>query len=577
VYRICRRLVGPASADDAFQATFLVLACRAGSVRKAGSVGSWLVGVAGRVARQLRRRESGSNRQAELPPMLCSLPPDSCLLASELAAVLDDELTRLSDDLRAPVVLCLMHGRTQEEAAAELGGSVRTVRRRLDRAKAVLRARLERRGVVPVVAAGLVAGAGGPAGAVPAGLERRAVNGVFEFLAGGPITPVAAVAKGVVGSMVQLKVSVAVVSAAVVLIGFGVGWADEPKPEPAFPLPPLRTELPPAPPADQPGSPAVPPPLPPRVAAPVQGESEAAYRSTNFLVAAPSPVQARMLAFEAEHLRREFALKWLGAELPKWNDQPLIRFRHDPGAYGGSTTFTFGGLPDKPILVRAQTQLTGSFLIVAETVLPKEVTHMVLAAHFGKPVPRWADEGIAELAWPNGEAVLDNRMRDSLNAGRGIRLRTLFRMTEYPRDVAVLYAQGHSVVRFLLARADAVPVLSDVPLLNQFYKNVRTDGRQRLLAFVRLGMDGNREATWNEAAKEVYGFDSVDKLEEAWLDWLHKPESKPGAKPAVTPVIPPVPKPAPKPVEPELIPPLKLPGSTPRPSVPYSRLPDGSR
>src|SRR5688572_1633436 len=60
VYRVCRQLLGAASADDAFQATFLVLACKANRVRKAGSVGSWLVGVAGRVARQMRTKEKAS-------------------------------------------------------------------------------------------------------------------------------------------------------------------------------------------------------------------------------------------------------------------------------------------------------------------------------------------------------------------------------------------------------------------------------------------------------------------------------------------------------------------------------------
>src|SRR5438067_12934957 len=72
VYRICRRLLGSTAADDAFQATFLVLACHARRVRKAGSVGSWLVGVAGRVARQMRRKErravaSGTREGAEEP------------------------------------------------------------------------------------------------------------------------------------------------------------------------------------------------------------------------------------------------------------------------------------------------------------------------------------------------------------------------------------------------------------------------------------------------------------------------------------------------------------------------------
>ena len=144
VYRTCRRLTDPTSADDAFQATFLVLACRAERVRKAGSVGSWLIGVAGRVARQMRRvggkQETLTDCQDEIAD--CSAPhPGSCLIIPELAAVLEDELTRLPDSLRAPLVLCLLQGRTQEQAATELGGSVRTLRRRLERAKVALLAR----------------------------------------------------------------------------------------------------------------------------------------------------------------------------------------------------------------------------------------------------------------------------------------------------------------------------------------------------------------------------------------------------------------------------------------------------
>src|SRR4051812_35845958 len=212
VYRVCRRLVGPSSADDAFQAVFLVLACRAKAVRQAGSVGSWLIGVAGRVSRQLQKRSLRDQRSEvrgqslDQYPAAAGLTSDRCLLTAELAAILDDELTRLPAGLRDPVVLCLVHGRTQEQAAAELGGSVRTLRRRLDRAKALLRVRLERRGVVPAVAAGLVAGVGEPAAAVPAELARAAVGGAFEFLTGGRAsTPAAVVAKGVVMGTAKLK------------------------------------------------------------------------------------------------------------------------------------------------------------------------------------------------------------------------------------------------------------------------------------------------------------------------------------------------------------------------------------
>ncbi|MDB5313397.1 MAG: hypothetical protein JWO38_7599, partial [Gemmataceae bacterium] len=160
VYRVCRRLVGPSAADDAFQSAFLVLACRANAVRKASSVGSWLIGVAGRVSRQMRKRsrtsqESEIRSQTDPDRPVTLPPPDAALLTAELAAILDDELTRLPDTLRGPVVLCLVEGRTQEQAVAELGGSVRSLRRRLERAKTLLRLRLERRGVVPAVAAGL--------------------------------------------------------------------------------------------------------------------------------------------------------------------------------------------------------------------------------------------------------------------------------------------------------------------------------------------------------------------------------------------------------------------------------------
>ena len=157
VYRICRRLVGPADADDAFQSTFLVLATRLRAARAAGAWGGWRAGVVGRVARQTRRaaarrrryeRAAGEERPVTQEERTADL--------EDHIRALDEELTRLPEDLRGPVALCLLQGYTQEQAAAELGRDPRTLRRRLDRAKVVLRARLERRGVIPAVAAALV-------------------------------------------------------------------------------------------------------------------------------------------------------------------------------------------------------------------------------------------------------------------------------------------------------------------------------------------------------------------------------------------------------------------------------------
>lgn len=192
VYGVCRRLLRPDEVEDGFQATFLVLARRAGAVRKAGSVGSWLVGVAGRVAREVRRAERRrARREAPLAdeggaaPEVGEAGPER----TELARLLHEELARLPDRLRGPVVACLLEGRTSDEAAAELGSSPRTVRRRVEQAKLVLRARLERRGVAPAVAAGLVAQVGVVTAAVPAELVRRSADGVCGFLSGGTSPP----------------------------------------------------------------------------------------------------------------------------------------------------------------------------------------------------------------------------------------------------------------------------------------------------------------------------------------------------------------------------------------------------
>src|SRR5215213_7244380 len=118
-FRVCRRLVGPDAAEDAFQAAFLVLATRPDAARAAGSVGGWLVGVAGRVARQMRRaanrratHESAAARRDERED-----PADR----TDQFRVLDEEIARLPEHLRDPVVLCLLQGLTQDEAAAELG------------------------------------------------------------------------------------------------------------------------------------------------------------------------------------------------------------------------------------------------------------------------------------------------------------------------------------------------------------------------------------------------------------------------------------------------------------------------
>lgn len=505
VYRVCRRIVGANAADDAFQATFLVLATSGEKVRKAASVGSWLIGVAGRVARQMRRRELRHevlvNRQCE--------PPGERVDANDLASVLDEELTRLPSALRGPVVACLIQHRTHKQAAVELGESERTLRRRLNEAKRLLRMRLERRGVVPAVAAALVCGVGAVPAQVPANLSERAVVLVFDFLAGGVAvaSAPAMIAKGVNMTAMTRTVKAVLVLAAVGLTAVGIGLAGNPPKAETIPRVDRRE------PNSRPFKPA--PDGWTTTVDPAKSETK------NFVVTAVDPLVVRVVATEAEHQRKAVAEKWLGKELPAWDRPCQIHVMTD--ATNGHSTLSFNSAANPPKLKSAEMTLAGSLESVLRVQLPHEVMHTVLASHFGKPLPRWADEGIALTAESYAEqATHDAKCREVLNAGRGIPLDRLLKMKEYPQDVVVLYAQGHSLVRFLLSRKPqrGEPETDRAALVARDRK-----ARVTLLAFIADGQRENTTDGWNATAKTHYAFANVDAMQEAWIDWLKTPES----------------------------------------------------
>ena len=150
VLGVCRRLLRDEhDVEDAFQATFLVLVRRARTIRDGDRVGPWLYGVAHRVAVRARAnsaRRHARERTGAAVVREAAAPPSSDAAQRELRTVLDDELARLPDSMRVPLVLCYLEGLTHDEAALRLGCPVGTVRSRMARARDRLRRRLARRG-----------------------------------------------------------------------------------------------------------------------------------------------------------------------------------------------------------------------------------------------------------------------------------------------------------------------------------------------------------------------------------------------------------------------------------------------
>jgi RNA polymerase sigma factor (sigma-70 family) len=247
VMGVCRRVLrNEADAEDAFQATFLVLVKKAAAIAEGDLLANWLYGVAYNTARKARaasarrRRHETQVAQMPEPEVVTPDPPD------ELRRLLDEELHLLPDRYRAPIVLCDLEGKTHKEAAALLGWPVGTLSGRLARARARLAGQLARRGLLlsgPALAAALSAEAA--RACVPASLAASAASLACLFAGGqaaAGVIPaqVAALAEGVLRAMVSTKLKAAtalllglalLAAGAGRLTGFGAG----PVPAPGAP------------------------------------------------------------------------------------------------------------------------------------------------------------------------------------------------------------------------------------------------------------------------------------------------------------------------------------------------------
>lgn len=219
----------------------------------------------------------------------------------------------------------------------------------------------------------------------------------------------------------------------------------------------------------------------------------ASFRTQNFICEAPTVQQAKMFCEAAEQYRRELAIEWLGRELPPWPSPCPITCEVGPNlGAGGATSFIF----QNGDVYGWRMNVQGSEVRILDSVLPHEVTHTIFATHFRQPLPRWADEGACTTVEHESEKARHHQLLITfLKTNRGIPFDRMFAMKEYPSDILPLYAQGHSLARFLIAQS----------------------GQREFLEFVG---DGMVDENWTRALRDNYGYQNLGELQTTWVEWV---------------------------------------------------------
>jgi RNA polymerase sigma factor (sigma-70 family) len=220
----CRRVLADApDAEDAFQATFFILARKAKTVRRPERLGSWLYGVALRCAFRVRKRVLRAKEQP-MPELPAPAPADPHW--ADVRRILDSEIGKLPEKLRTALVLCELQGLDRATVAARLGVPIGTVSSRLSRAKDALRQRLVRRGVtLTLVAVGLVLTQAAAVAAVPPPLAGTTVTGALGFATGASGSTRAAVLAGkILHEQFAHRVAVGLVAVGLIVAAFWGGW-----------------------------------------------------------------------------------------------------------------------------------------------------------------------------------------------------------------------------------------------------------------------------------------------------------------------------------------------------------------
>jgi hypothetical protein len=218
----------------------------------------------------------------------------------------------------------------------------------------------------------------------------------------------------------------------------------------------------------------------------------ASHRTRNFIVVASTPELARVIADDAEQLRYQMAMEWLETELAPWSEPCRISVRvvEDQEPRGETSYIFVRGEP-----VDWQMHLQGTREQIRRSVLPHEITHTVFASRFGRPLPRWAEEGACVMVERKQErSDLEQVLLEQLAAGRYVDLRQMIQDTPDTSQLRLTYATGYSLVRFLLGRG----------------------GKQKFIRYLEYGLESR---DWGAGISTHYGYASLDELHLDWLRW----------------------------------------------------------
>ncbi len=222
-----------------------------------------------------------------------------------------------------------------------------------------------------------------------------------------------------------------------------------------------------------------------------QAVAQSSLRTRNFIINAPTPQLAQAVGKAAEEFRLQLADYWLGYELSPWDSPCPIKVVAGPRmAAQGVTHYDI-----QPVR-NFRMEVIGTPERILDSVLPHEITHTILATHFGRPLPRWADEGVCTIVEHDAEkSKHEAHLRNFLRTQRGIAMNKLFLLREYPADIHPMYAQGYSVCRFLIEQ----------------------QGPRNFIQFLEAYME---QPSWTDAVREFYGYESLAELQQYWLKWV---------------------------------------------------------